>query len=144
MLFYTTFARRTFTVSLNELFKNYTGRHTHVYSGRMTRLKYPPCYVWLLYRLLTIVVVQNLRLTTFGKCLIMEKIQYMQCFSRNMGVIYTNEPVAMAIERYKNHPSIIKLNENVSTIVRFILSRLMFCHAKGNPKYGFVKGISNR
>ena len=42
MLFYTTFARRTFTVSLNELFENYTGRHTHVYSGRMTRLKYPP------------------------------------------------------------------------------------------------------
>ena len=43
MLFYTTFARRTFTVSLNELFENYTGRHTHVYSGRMTRLKYPTC-----------------------------------------------------------------------------------------------------
>ena len=43
MLFYTTFATRTFTVSLNELFENYTGRHTHVYSGRMTRLKYPPC-----------------------------------------------------------------------------------------------------
>ena len=43
MLFYTTFARRTFTVSLNELFENYTGRHTHVYSGRMARLKYPPC-----------------------------------------------------------------------------------------------------
>ena len=43
MLFYTTFARRTFTASLNELFENYTGRHTHVYSGRMTRLKYPPC-----------------------------------------------------------------------------------------------------
>ena len=39
MLFYTTFARRTFTVSLNELFENYTGRRTHVYSGRMTRLK---------------------------------------------------------------------------------------------------------
>ena len=32
MLFYTTFARRTYTVSLNELFENYTGRHTHVYS----------------------------------------------------------------------------------------------------------------
>ena len=45
MLFYTTFARRTFTLSLNELFENYTGRHTHVYSGRMTRLKYPPCFV---------------------------------------------------------------------------------------------------
>ena len=44
MLFYTTFARRTFTVSLNELFENYTGRHTHVYSGRMTRLKYPPWF----------------------------------------------------------------------------------------------------
>ena len=37
MLFYTTFARRTFTVSLNELFENYTGRHTHVYSVRMSR-----------------------------------------------------------------------------------------------------------
>ena len=45
MLFYTTFARRTFTVSLNELFENYTGRRTHVYSGRMTRLKYPPCLI---------------------------------------------------------------------------------------------------
>ena len=44
MLFYTTFAIRTFTVSRNELFENYTGRHTHVYSGRMTRLKYPPCF----------------------------------------------------------------------------------------------------
>ena len=43
MLFYTTIARRTFTVSLNELFENYTGRRTHVYSGRMTRSKYPPC-----------------------------------------------------------------------------------------------------
>ena len=43
MLFYTTFARRTFTVSLNELFENYTGRRIHVYSGRMTRLKYPSC-----------------------------------------------------------------------------------------------------
>ena len=43
MLFYTTFARRTFTVSLNELFENYTGHHTHVYSVRMSRLKYPPC-----------------------------------------------------------------------------------------------------
>ena len=42
MLFYTTFVRRTFTVSLNELFENYTGRHTHVYSVRMSRLKYPP------------------------------------------------------------------------------------------------------
>ena len=42
MLFYTTFTRRTFTVSLNELFENYTGRHTHVYSVRMSRLKYPP------------------------------------------------------------------------------------------------------
>ena len=31
-----------FTVSLNELFENYKGRRTHVYSGRMTRLKYPP------------------------------------------------------------------------------------------------------
>ena len=45
MLFYTTFAIRTFTVSLNEIFENYTVRHTHVYSGRMTRLKYPP---WLI------------------------------------------------------------------------------------------------
>ena len=44
MLFYTTFARRTFTVSLNELFENDTGRHTHVYSSRITRLKYPPIY----------------------------------------------------------------------------------------------------
>ena len=44
MLFYTIFARRTFTVSLNELFENYTGRHTHVYSGRVNRLKYPPCF----------------------------------------------------------------------------------------------------
>ena len=26
---------------LFELFENYTGRYTHVYSGRMTRLKYP-------------------------------------------------------------------------------------------------------
>ena len=43
MLFYTTFAIRTFTVSLNELFENDTGRYTHVYSGRMTRLKYLPC-----------------------------------------------------------------------------------------------------
>ena len=49
MLFYTTFARRTFTVSLNELFENYTGRHTHVYSVRMTRLKYPPCLCTILY-----------------------------------------------------------------------------------------------
>ena len=43
MLFYTTFERRAFTVSLNELFENYTGRHTHVYSVSMSRLKYPPC-----------------------------------------------------------------------------------------------------
>ena len=42
MLFFTTFARHTFTVSLNELFENYTGRRTHVYSGRMNRLKSPP------------------------------------------------------------------------------------------------------
>ena len=41
MLFYTTFARYTFTVSLNELFENYTGRRTQVYSGHTTRLKYP-------------------------------------------------------------------------------------------------------
>ena len=44
MLFYTAFARRTYTVSLNELFESYTGRRTHVYSGRMTGLKYPPCF----------------------------------------------------------------------------------------------------
>ena len=45
MLFYTTFARRTFTVSLNELFEKNTGRHTHVYSVRISRLKYPPLIV---------------------------------------------------------------------------------------------------
>ena len=32
-----------FTVSLIELFENYTDRRTNVYSGRMTRLKYPAC-----------------------------------------------------------------------------------------------------
>ena len=48
MLFYTTFARRTFTVSVNELFENYTDRRTHVYSGHMGRLKYPP---WVLLEL---------------------------------------------------------------------------------------------
>ena len=32
-------------LSLNELFENYTGRHTHVYSVRTSRLKYPPCCV---------------------------------------------------------------------------------------------------
>ena len=34
-----------YTVSLYELFENYTGRRTHFYSGRMTRLKYPSCIV---------------------------------------------------------------------------------------------------
>ena len=49
-------------------------------------------------------------------------------------VINTNEPVAMAIERYKNHPIITKLNDNVSTIVKFHLSRLMFLPCKRQSK----------
>ena len=57
MLFYTTFARRTSTVSLNELFENYTGRHTHVYSGRMTRLKNTPCIITSLEQRFSLLVV---------------------------------------------------------------------------------------
>ena len=50
-------------------------------------------------------------------------------------VINTNEPVAMAIERYKNHPSIIKINDNVSTIVKF--------HFKPINVFAMQKAIKN-